>query len=133
MFDQVGFVRELFAAPDAGVRLRPRVARVSRVRLHVRAKIGPVGEGFAAVGAAVGLLSRVRPQMPLQQPGARERLAANLTFVAEVVGEEMHGERRHRYVDFVAMRAFLGALHSGWFLCDFSQSRSAPAAETFVT
>ena len=30
--------------------------------------------------------------------------------MAEIVGEEMHGQRRHRDVHFVAMRTLLGAI-----------------------
>ena len=80
------------------------------MRLHVRPEIGSVGKGLAAVGASVGLFSRVRSQMSLQQPGPGEGFAANVAFVAEVVREQVHGQRRHRHVHFVAMRAFLGAL-----------------------
>lgn len=107
-------MRELFVAFAASVALccSSSVFRgsISGVRLHVSPQIGSVGEGLAAMGASVRLLTRVRPQMALQQPRPGEGFVANVAFVAEVMGEEMHGERRHGHVDLVAMRALLSAL-----------------------
>jgi len=44
----------------------------------------------------------------LQQPGPGERFATNLALVAEVVGEDVHGEGRHADVHLVTDRALLG-------------------------
>ena len=110
MLGQIRFMRELFVAADAGVvphrrRRRRRTGSVSGVRLHVRPQIGSIGERLTAMSTSVGLLSRVGPEMPLKEPWPGEGLVADVAFVAEFVGEEMHGERRHGNVDFVAVRA----------------------------
>lgn len=36
------------------------------VGLHVRPQVGPISEGLPAVCAAVGFLTRVRPEMTLE-------------------------------------------------------------------
>ena len=82
-------------------RLPAALARVQlegRVRLHVRAQVGPVGERLAAVRAAERFLARVGAQMSLQQPRPRERLVAHRAAVLEVVSQHVHRQRRHRHV-----------------------------------
>jgi len=59
--------------------------------LHVSSQVGPVSEGFAAVGAAVRFVPGVGAHVALQQPGPGERFAANIALVAEAVGQHMHG------------------------------------------
>ena len=104
MFVQVGLEGERLVAAVAAEVLE------GGVRLHVRAEVGAVGEGFPAVGAAVGLLARVRPHVALEQPGPAEILAAHVAGVAEVVRQDVHGEGGHADVDLVAVRALLGVL-----------------------
>ena len=53
MFVEVGFQCELATAS------RTAVALDDRVGLHMSAQVGSVGEGLAAVGAAVGPFARV--------------------------------------------------------------------------
>ena len=45
--------------------------------------------------------------MSLQEPGPGESFATNVTFVTEVVCEDVHGERRHGDVAFAADVALL--------------------------
>jgi len=70
-------------------------------------KVGPVGETLAAMGAAVRLVPGVGAKMTVQQPGPRERLAAQLALVRQVVRQHVHRERRHAHVHLVADRALL--------------------------
>ena len=79
------------------------------MRLHVRAKVGPVGEALLADRAQVGLLPCVGPQVALKQPRSRESLAADIALVVEIVGEDVHGEGRHGDVHLAADVALLGA------------------------
>ena len=58
----------------------------------------------------VRLLSGVRPHVTLEQPGPRESLVTDLTLVAEVVGQDVHLERRGGHVFLVADVAGLGIL-----------------------
>ena len=74
----------------------------------MRPEVGPIGKGLAAVSATVGLFSGVGAEVALQQPRPREGFPANAALVAQVVGEEVHGEGRHGDVDLVTLRAFLG-------------------------
>lgn len=53
------------------------------------------------------LLTRVRAHVALQKPRAAEGFAAYVTFVLEVVGQQMHGHRRHGNVDFPTRGALL--------------------------
>ena len=48
--------------------------------------------------------------MTLQQPRSAEGLAADVAAVLEVVGEDVHGERRHADVDFVTVWTLLSRL-----------------------
>ena len=73
--------------------------------LNVRAKVGAVGERFAAHGAREWLLARVRSLVAAKQPRPRERLVARRAAVLEVVREQVHRQRRHRDVDLPAVRA----------------------------
>ena len=89
---EVGLERKRLSAALACVQLE------RRVRLHVRAQVGPVGERLAAVRAAEGFLAGVGTQVPLQQPRPREGLVADRAAVLEVVSEHVHRQRRHRHV-----------------------------------
>ena len=100
----VADARRLVVLVEVGLerkRLSAALARVQlerRVRLHVRAQVGPVGERLAAVRAAEGFLAGVGAQVPLQQPRPREGLVADRAAVLEVVSEHVHRQRRHRHV-----------------------------------
>lgn len=80
------------------------------MRLHVSAQVRPVGERFATVRAPERLLARVRAHVALQQPRPAERFAAHVALVLEVMGQQVHGHRRHGNVDFPTRGAFLGHL-----------------------
>lgn len=73
--------------------------------LHVRPQVGAVGKGLPAVRAAEGLLPGVRAHVSLQQPRPAEGLAAHGALVFEVVGQQVHGQRRHGDVRFATRRA----------------------------
>jgi hypothetical protein len=92
------------------VAARTREVLVGRMCLHVRAQVGAVSERLAAVGAAEGLLARVRAEMSLQEPGPGEQLAAHAARVRQLVRQEVHGECRHADVSFPARDALLGRL-----------------------
>lgn len=66
--------------------------------LHVRPQVRAVCESLAALDTGKRFLARVRAHVALQQPRTRERLAAHLALVAQVVGQNVHGESRHRDV-----------------------------------
>ena len=66
MLVQVGLEREGLVASLALEVLE------SRMRLHVRAEVGPVSEALAAVSAAVGLVAGMRPHVTLKEPRPRE-------------------------------------------------------------
>ena len=70
MLHQQRLVGELFGTSRACVMLLlllvGRRGSLTGVRLHVRAQVGAVGEGFPAMRAAVRFFARVRPQMTLQ-------------------------------------------------------------------
>jgi hypothetical protein len=68
------------------------------VRLHVRAQVGAVCKGLAAVRTAEGFLARVRAHMALQQPGPGEGFAAHAALVAQIVREQVHSHGRHGHV-----------------------------------
>ena len=53
--------------------------------------------------------------------------------MAEVVGEEMHGQRRHGHVDFVTMGAFLGALRVQISMSLFVTREIGGSGVTFAT
>lgn len=60
--------------------------------------------------AGKGLLPRVRAHVTLEEPRAAEGLAAHLALVLEVVGEDVHGQRRHGHVHFVTGGTLAGHL-----------------------
>lgn len=60
--------------------------------------------------AGEGLLTRVRAHVTLQEPRAAEGLAAHVTLVLEVVGEDVHGQRGHGHVHFVTGGTLAGHL-----------------------
>lgn len=51
--------------------------------------------------AGKGLLPRVRAHVTLKEPRPAEGLAAHIALVLEVVGEDVHGQRRHGHVHFI--------------------------------
>ena len=55
-------------------------------------QVGPVRKFLSTLGTAKWFLPGVGPHVSLQQPGAGESLATQVTLVAEVVGEDVHGE-----------------------------------------
>lgn len=60
--------------------------------------------------AGEGLLTRVRAHVTLQEPRAAEGLAAHVTLVLEVVGEDVHGQRGHGHIHFVTGGTLAGHL-----------------------
>lgn len=62
------------------------------------------------MGTGEGFFPRVRAHVTLKEPRPAERLAAHVTFVLEVVGEDVHGQRRHGHVDFVTGGTLAGHL-----------------------
>ena len=54
--------------------------------------------------------------MSLQQPGPGEAFAAHITLVAEVVGENVHGQGGRAHVHLLADGARLGVLGSQGFM-----------------
>lgn len=60
--------------------------------------------------AGEGLLTRVRAHVTLQEPRAAEGLAAHVTLVLEVVGEDVHGQRWHGHIHFVTGGTLAGHL-----------------------
>lgn len=48
--------------------------------------------------------------MTLKEPRSAEGLAAHIAFVLEVMGEDVHGQRRHGHVDFIAGGTLAGHL-----------------------
>ena len=103
MFVQVRLEGETLVADGA-----PK-ALDRRVRLHVGAKVRPVGERLEALVARVRLLSRVRPDVTLQQPRSRERLRAYGAHMLAPMRQQVHRQRRLRHVSLAARRARLGA------------------------
>lgn len=101
---QVGLESEGLIAALASVVLEGRVC------LHVGAEVWTVGKGFATVGAGKGLFPRVWPHMTLKEPRPAEGLAAHVALVLEVVGEDVHGQRRHGHVDFITGGTLAGHL-----------------------
>lgn len=104
MFVQVTLQRKRLVAPFT------LVVFEGRVRLHVSAQVGAVGERFATVRAAERLLPRVRAHVALEQPRPAERFAAHVALVLEVMGQQVHGHGRHGHVDLAAGGALLGHL-----------------------
>ena len=53
-----------------------------------------IAKGFGAARelAGIGLFAGVRSHVSLQQPGPGESLAAHITLVTEIVGENVHEE-----------------------------------------
>ena len=103
MLIQIALQREALVAPLAHEGL------VCRVRLHVRAQVGLVGECFGADVAFEGLFSRVSANVSLQQPGAREALAAAVRALASLrMRLDVHGKGRDRDIYLVAVGALSG-------------------------
>lgn len=104
MLVQVGFEREAFTTTFAGVVFE------RWVRLHVGTQIGAVSKGFATVSAGKWFLPSVRPHVTLQEPRPAESFATHLALVLHVMGQHVHGQSRHRHINFVAGRTFPGLL-----------------------
>ena len=101
MFDEQRQARERLGAAVAGVLLE------LGVRLQVRAQVGPVGEGSAALRTGERAFARVRAKMSLEQPRPRERLAAQLAPTRQRVCPDVHLQRAGGRVRFVALRTTL--------------------------
>ena len=84
------------------------------VNLHVRSQIGFIGEraGTVGIGTFERLLAGVRAHVTLQQPVAREDLAAGGTFVvvARTVRVGVVARRRVGDEQTVALGAAVGAM-----------------------
>ena len=76
----------------------------------MRPEVGSVGKLFAALAAAERFLPGVGSHVSLQQPGPGEAFAAHITLVAEVVGENVHGQGGRAHVHLLADGARLGVL-----------------------
>ena len=81
-----------------------------RVRLHVRAQVGSIGERLAAVDTTERFLTGVRSQVSPQKPRSRERLVAHGAPVLEIMGEDVHGQGGHADVDLATVGTLLGVL-----------------------
>lgn len=79
------------------------------VSLHVGPQVASVRKGFHTNRTGVRLVSRVRSFMALEKPGPGEGLATNVALMLEAVGEDVHGQGRHAYVQLVANVALLCA------------------------
>ena len=101
---QVGLESEGLIAALASVVLEGRVC------LHVGAEVWTVSKGFATVCAGKGLLPRVRAHVALKEPRPAEGFAAHIALVLEVVGEDVHGQRRHGHVHFITGGTLAGHL-----------------------
>jgi len=99
MFDEQRQARERLGAAVAGVLLE------LGVRLQVRAQVGPVGEGSAALRTGERAFARVRAKMSLEQPRPRERLAAQLAPTRQRVCPDVHLQRAERGVRLAAVPA----------------------------
>ena len=75
-----------------------------RVRLHVRAQVRFVRKRFRALAAFEWLFSRVRADVSLEQPRAREPLAAVRTRATLGVCTHVHAEGWHADVHLLAVR-----------------------------
>lgn len=60
--------------------------------------------------AGKGLLPCVRAHVTLKEPRATEGLAAHIALVLEVVGEDVHGQRRHGHIHFITGGTLAGHL-----------------------
>lgn len=99
MFGQQRHPAEGFTASCA------RVLLYVRVRLQMSPQIGTVGKGALAVLAVEGLLSGVRANVSLQQPGARKGLSADVALAGQRVRPDVHLEGAQGHVHFVAVLA----------------------------
>lgn len=97
---QVALERERLAAPAAHEGLRVRVG------LDVRPQVGFVGKRLVANLARKGLLSGVRADVAVEQPGSAETLAAEGAPAALGMRADVHAESRHGHVHFVTVRTF---------------------------
>lgn len=104
MFVQVTLQRKRFTATLADVRFAVRMC------LHVRSQVGLIRERLGADRAVKWFLSRVRSDVPLQEPGTREALAAVRTLAALAVRAYVHAVSRHRHVHLIAVRTLAGFL-----------------------
>ena len=80
------------------------------VCLHVSPQVGSVSKFFPAVSASIGLLPRVGPHVPLEQPRPRESFSADVALVTEVVSHDVHLEGWGAHVELVAIRTGFGVL-----------------------
>ena len=106
MLGQVGLEAEGFIASIAGEKLALVVS------LHVSSQVGPVGKLFPAVSTAERLLSGVRSHVSLQQPRPGKSLAAHITLVAEIVGQDVHRQGWSTHIHLLAHRTGLCRLRT---------------------
>lgn len=99
MLRQQGHPAEGLAAGAARVLLHVAV------RLEVRPEVTPVCERTVAVLAAEGLLAGVRPDVALEQPRPRERLAAEVALAGQRVRPDVHLQRAQADVHLLAVFA----------------------------
>lgn len=100
----------------AGKRFPASFARVAlhvRVGLEVGPQVGPVREGSGAVRARERLLTRVRPDVALEEPWPGEGLPAEEALAGERVGPDVHLEGAQGDVDLLAVLAAEGLLVGG--------------------
>lgn len=71
----------------------------------MRPQIGAVGKRPIANIALERLLAGMGPDVTLQQPGSRERFAANVALARQRMRADVHLQRAHRRVLFAAVLA----------------------------
>ena len=79
-------------------------------------EIGPVRELLSTVSTSVWFVPSMRSHVSLQEPRAGESLVTDVTFMRQVVSENVHGEGRGGDVELVADVAGLGVLWTEGFV-----------------
>ena len=74
----------------------------------MRPQVGSVCKRLLADVTGVWLVSCMRSQMPLKQPRSGECLSTKLTFVVEVVSEDVHTQSWHADIHLAANVTLLG-------------------------
>ena len=98
MFGQIALQRERLPTSSTHIWL------LRRMRLRMRAQIGFIGKCLITQCTTKRLLSRVRPNMTLQQPRATESLTTIRACASLVMRAHVHTESGHADVDLVTMR-----------------------------
>jgi len=127
---QVGLEGESFETARAAEPLGAGVG------LYVCSQVGTVGECLTTQSAGEGFLSGMGSLMSAKKPRPRERLVARRAAILEVVGEEVHGQRRHRDIDLATVRTRPGVFPVdaavGLFVTGQIRRRGV-ASVTFIT